>query len=101
MKIHSAAIATATTVKAAGVKLFAVGFGGARESTMRSIASAPSSDFAFFGSSLDEVRAHFSSSYLCGLTASPKAPPPPSAMPSRSLSSSGQPSQSSKLSASS
>ena len=54
-----------------------MGFGGAAETTMRSIASSPSSDFAFFGGDMDAARAHFAGGYLCELAASPKAPPPP------------------------
>ena len=75
------AIAKAAAVKQDGVSIVAVGFGGANEQTMRAIASAPSSDFAFFGASMDEVRQHFASDRLCELAASPKAPPPPPSMP--------------------
>ncbi|EOD21121.1 hypothetical protein EMIHUDRAFT_255363 [Emiliania huxleyi CCMP1516] len=48
------AIAKAAVVKQDGISIVAVGFGGANEQTMRAIASAPSSDFAFFGASMDE-----------------------------------------------
>ena len=75
------AIAKAAAVKQDGVSIVAVGFGGANAQTMRAIASAPSSDFAFFGASMDEVRQHFASDRLCELAASPKAPPPPPSMP--------------------
>merc|ERR1711938_284656 len=75
------AIAKAAAVKQEGVSIVAVGFGGANEQTMRAIASAPSSDFAFFGASMDEVRQHFASDRLCELAASPKAPPPPPSTP--------------------
>ena len=71
------AIAQASVVKAEGVSIVAVGFGGARESTMRSIASSPSDEYAYFGASLDEVRSHFEAGRMCELALAPKAPPPP------------------------
>ena len=75
----SAAIATATTVKAAGIKLFAVGFGGAKRSTLDAMASSPASRYSYLGSNLQDIQAHFAS--FCALATAPGAPPSPPTPP--------------------
>ena len=78
----SAAIAAAASAKAVGVQVFAVGFGSADVSTLSSMASAPASTHAYFGATIEDVRAHFASNGLCGLAASPLSPPPSMPAPS-------------------
>ena len=75
------AIAQAAVVKNAGVSIVSVGFGGARTSTINAIASQPTSDFAYFGSDMEAIRAHFGGGALCELTLAPKAPPQPTLPP--------------------
>jgi len=68
------AIAQARVVKNAGVELVAIGFGGARVSTIEAIASPPASEYAYFGSDIDAIRRHFGqNASLCGLLLSPGA----------------------------
>ena len=57
------AIAEASVVKAAGVQVFAVGFGGAQASTMAAIGSSPS--HAYMGADMEAIREHFTSASLC------------------------------------
>ena len=51
------AIAQASVVKGAGVQVFAVGFGGARASTLSGIAS--SSSHSYMGADMEAIREHF------------------------------------------
>ena len=69
----STAIASAGDVKAAGIKLFAVGFAGAQRSTLDAMASSPASRYSYLGSNLADIRAHFAT--FCALASSPGAPP--------------------------
>ena len=77
----SAAIAAASTAKAQGVQLFAIGFGSADYQTLVSMASEPTSTHAYFGATIEDVRSHFAENGLCGLAASPLSPPPPPPSP--------------------
>ena len=61
------AIAQAEAVKAAGVHVVAAGFGGADAATMKAIASAPASENAFLGGTVDDIQAHFADGKLCEL----------------------------------
>jgi hypothetical protein len=76
----AAAIATAGTVRDAHIEIYSTGFGNADEATISSIASAPASQFAFFGDNIQAVADHLAGSF-CTLVASPRVPPAPPTPP--------------------
>ena len=69
------AIEAATPLKADGITIFAVGFAGAANATLDSIASGPADIHSFKGSDLGSIKDRFA--HLCNLVASPRMPPPP------------------------
>ena len=74
------AIAHAAEVRAAGVEIFGVGFGGANPATIAAISSAPASHYAYTGIGMAAIRDHFRGRF-CSLFFSPRAPPPPPPAP--------------------
>jgi len=75
---NAAAIATASTLKAAGITVFAVGYGSSvSTSTLNAMASAPQETHSFVGSTMAQLTARFEAS-LCSDIASASPSPPPS-----------------------
>jgi len=75
---NAGAIATANRLKAAGITVFAVGYGSSvSTSTLNAMASAPQETHSFVGSTMAELTARFASS-LCSDIASASPSPPPS-----------------------
>ena len=68
----NAAVLSAAAVKAADMRVFAVGFGGAQKSTLDAMASSPASQYSYLGTSLADIRAHFQA--FCQLVSSPRPP---------------------------
>ncbi|KAL1498548.1 hypothetical protein AB1Y20_013869 [Prymnesium parvum] len=71
----AAAISEAQVLKAAGILLFAVGFGAVTADTLDAIASSPPSKFSYLGSDIDAISAQFAD--FCSAIASPQPPPSP------------------------
>ena len=72
-----AAIESAAEVRLAGTTLFAIGFGsGVEVQTLDMMASTPTSDHSFLGSSVNDISNRFAD--LCtALNSPPSVPPPP------------------------
>ena len=77
------AILAAYRLKSEGYTLFAMGFAGASEQTLEAMSSSPTSQYAYLGTSVEDIAE--ASSQLCSIIASPRSPPmppPPSPLPS-------------------
>ena len=90
--------AAAQAVKDAGAVLFAVGFGGASESTLERLASAPASTFALVTADLSALQSYFATSKrFCELvhdavpTAAPTLAPTPAPSSTPTVAPSAQP----------
>ena len=70
------AISTAHYVKEEGATVVAVGFGAADVRTINAMASLPTYEHAFYGSSIEDSATHLDS--VCSILASPRPPLPPS-----------------------
>ena len=73
------AITTANQLKAEGITIISVGFGGANSATVAAMASQPASLYSYTGSSIADVQAHLAD--MCTIVASPQPPPPPPSAP--------------------
>ena len=75
----SAAIAVADSIKQQNITVYAVGFGDVAEDTLREMASTPSDEHFFVGSSVYDIFQLFSD--ICSELTSPDPPAPPSPPP--------------------
>ena len=87
-----AAIASAELVKAEGVEVFALGFGGASPTSLDSMATHPASRYAMYNTSLIQLQMALSRGMLCTTALTPLTPPAPPSPPEPSLPPSAPPS---------